>query len=44
MKIKLKYIPGPQDNLRAAKGMFFGIILSLLFWIGIGLLIFFSMC
>jgi hypothetical protein len=33
-----------KDNLRAAKGMFFGIILSLLFWIGIGLLIFFSMC
>jgi hypothetical protein len=33
-----------QDNFRTAKGMFFGIILSLIFWIGIGLLIFFAMC
>jgi hypothetical protein len=41
---KLKYTPEPQDDLRTAKGMLFGIILSLLFWIGIGLLIFFAMC
>jgi hypothetical protein len=33
-----------NDNLRTAKGMFFGIILSLIFWIGIGLLIFFAIC
>jgi hypothetical protein len=33
-----------EDDLRTVKGMFFGIILSLLFWIGIGLLIFFAMC